>query len=243
MAAVLHHAARRGLCPYTVIDRPKQPKGRERWLTPKEAEELIDACAPHLAPLVTFILYTGARLSEALHLDWDALNLPRRRVAFLDTKNGTHRGVPLHSRAFEALANLPHRDGAVFRCPAPKGQKIGPPYARRVGGGGQISTAWLGACRRSGFAELVKVIEDKEGRKRNVYKATITPHDLRHTWATWFYAETRDLRALMELGGWKSMAMVLRYAHVNPDHLQAQIDSLPGGAPDVHLSSGKVVVS
>ena len=130
----------------------------------------------------------------------------------------------------------------MFRRPARKGKKVGPAYARRIGGGGQISTAWLGACRRAGFAELVKVARGKDGRARKVYKATITPHDCRHTWATWFYAETRDLRALMELGGWKSISMVLRYAHVNPDHLQAQINSLPGGAPAVHASEQEGLV-
>jgi len=74
--------------------------------------------------------------------------------------------------------------------------------------GGHIKTAFRGACRRAG-------IED------------FTPHDCRHTWATWTYAETRDLRALMQLGGWKSLAMVERYTHVNPDHLQGIIDALP----------------
>ena len=53
------------------------------------------------------------------------------------------------------------------------------------------------------------------------------PHDCRHTFATWFYAETRDLAALMELGGWKSASMVMRYTHVNVDHLAGAIDLLP----------------
>ena len=107
MAAVLHHAARRGLCEYKAIERPRQPKGRIRWLTPAEADQLLEACAPHLKPLIIFLFYTGARISEALYLDWANVDLPRRRVVFLNTKNGTDRGVPLHSRAFVALANLP----------------------------------------------------------------------------------------------------------------------------------------
>jgi hypothetical protein len=39
--------------------------------------------------------------------------------------------------------------------------------------------------------------------------------------------ENRNLAALMELGGWKSEAMVMRYAHVNTDHLRASIEALP----------------
>ena len=209
MAAVMHFAAKRKLCGYQKIERPKQPKGRVRWLRPHEAERLIDACAPHLAPLVIFLLYTGARVSEAVHLDWSEVDLARRRVVFLDTKNGEDRGVPLHSRAFEALANLPHRDGAVFRCPNFR------PYVRRLDSGGQIRTAFKAACRRAGINDF-------------------RPHDCRHTWATWLYSETRDLRLLMDLGGWKTIALVERYAHVDPDHLRPAIDALPDGAKSVH---------
>ena len=34
----------------------------------------------------------------------------------------------------------------------------------------------------------------------------------------------------MELGGWKSVVMVMRYAHVNTEHLRDSIDQLPNGA-------------
>lgn len=202
MAAILHHAAKRGWTDYRRVERPKQPPGRVRWLDPDEAERLIEACAQHLRPLVIFLLGTGARLSEALYLDWRNVNLAARRVRFMETKNGEPRGVPLNERVFVELANLDHRDGAVFRRPD------GAPYARRHDCGGPVKTAFKGACRRAGIENF-------------------TPHDCRHTWASWFYAATRDLGALMELGGWKSETMVLRYVHLNPDHLAAAINSLP----------------
>lgn len=59
--------------------------------------------------------------------------------------------------------------------------------------------------------------------------ADFTPHDCRHTWATWRYAANRDLGALQKLGGWKSVKMVMRYAHVNVDELAHTIAKLPGG--------------
>ncbi|MEE8455658.1 MAG: tyrosine-type recombinase/integrase, partial [Limibaculum sp.] len=55
-------------------------------------------CSSHLRPLVTFMLYTGARASEALYLDWVNVDLGRAHVVFPETKNGEPRGVPLHSR-------------------------------------------------------------------------------------------------------------------------------------------------
>lgn len=201
VAAVLHHAARKRWCSKPVLARPKQPPGRIRWASYEEAERLIQAAAPHLRPLVIFLFSTGARLSEALYLDWRDVDLSRCHVAFTDTKNGEARGVPLHPRAVAALANLKGRKGRVFRRPD------GEPYEERVGGGGQIKTAWAGMLKRAGISDF-------------------TPHDCRHTWATWHYAANRDLTALMQLGGWKSLLMVARYAHVNTSHLAPTIARL-----------------
>ncbi|MGV2074045.1 MULTISPECIES: site-specific integrase [Rhizobium/Agrobacterium group] len=192
------------MCDKPIIERPAQPKGRIRWITIEEAQSLIDACAPHLKPLVTFLFYTGARLSEALYLDWRDVDLSRSHVAFLDTKTGDDRGVPLHSGVVAMLANLPHREGAVFR------RHDGKPYEVKEDGGGQIKTGFKGACRRAGISDF-------------------HPHDCRHTWATWHYAANRDLITLMRLGGWKSERMVLRYAHINVDDLASSIESIPWG--------------
>ena len=99
----------------------------------------------------------------------------------------------------------------------------GEPYARPKPGadadtsaGTRIKTAFNGAVRRAGLTDF-------------------TPHDCRHTWATWHYAANRDLGALMRHGGWKSERMVLRYAHVNVGELAGTIDRLPGG----NLGDGK----
>jgi integrase len=84
----------------------------------------------------------------------------------------------------------------------------GTPYARKTDGGGQIKTGFNAACRRAGVMDF-------------------SPHDCRHTWATWHYAANRDLISLMELGGWQSEKMVLRYAHINVSHLSQSIAALP----------------
>jgi integrase len=58
--------------------------------------------------------------------------------------------------------------------------------------------------------------------KRSLQRAAIVDfrfHDLRHTWASWHVMSGTSLQELMELGGWKSYEMVLRYAHLVPEHL------------------------
>src|ERR1700683_5967 len=100
VSAILKFAAKRGMCDFRQIERPRQPKGRVRWLAPAEADRLIDACSPHIKPLIIFLFYTGCRLSEGLYLDWAQVHLSRGEVQFLRTKNGEARGVPLHPRLF-----------------------------------------------------------------------------------------------------------------------------------------------
>jgi integrase len=154
------------------------------------------------------MLYTGARCGEALWLDWHNVDLDRKHVQFIDTKNGTSRGGPLHQRVHEALRKQNSRWGYVFT------KRDGQPYRlldpddpNDVSAGSRIKKGFAGAVRRAG-------IED------------FHPHDCRHTWATWHYQANRDLGALQKLGGWKTLSMVLRYAHTNVAELDQTIDRI-----------------
>nr|WP_276972634.1 tyrosine-type recombinase/integrase [Tatumella ptyseos] len=66
-------------------------------------------------------------------------------------------------------------------------------------------------------------------------------HDLRHTWASWLIQAGVPLSALQEMGGWESIEMVQRYAHLAPNHLTEharQIDSIFGSCVP-NLSQGE----
>jgi integrase len=226
LMAVLTHAHKRGWCDRPTFERPAQPKGKTRWLTPNEALRLIAAAAPHIKPLLIFFLSTGARVAEALELSWDDVDLSDARVMLRDTKNGTDRAARLPPAAVVALANLPGRAGEVFR------RDDGQPYADKGREeGGQIKTAFRGACRRAGLAKPTRAGERGMGDGPYTpirWVPTLTPHDLRHTWATWFYAATKDFMRLKHEGGWKSLTMVERYAHLMPTDLVADITTVWG---------------
>jgi integrase len=231
MTAVLRVAAKRKWCDMPAFERPRVAKVTTRWLTHEEAARLLEACAPHLRPLVTFLLHTGARLGEALHLEWSDVDLSGRRVRFLDTKNGESRGVPLNDDAFFALANMPHRDGRVFLTPA------GTPYHDTRGlGGSPIKRAFNSACVRAGLAEITGYRVDKRGRRWPIIDTTVTPHKLRHTFASWLVMKGVPLRTVAELLGHKSLAMVHRYSHLSPDHLRGSVDLLSTGAKSVQAA-------
>jgi integrase len=200
--AVLLHAHRRGWCDAPRFEIPRERAGRTRFLLPSEAERLIDVAAPHIQTLLILLLGTGMRMAEALELDWRDVDLRAGRAILWpdQTKAGKRRNVMLPPRVVAALAGLPDREGTVIR------RHDGFPYSDRGRqGGGQIKTAWKATLRRAAL------------------DPALTPHDCRHTWASWHYALHRDLLALKVEGGWSSVALVERYAHLLPAGHEAAI--------------------
>lgn len=213
LRAILTHAARRGWCEAPTFEIPRQPEGRTLYLLPAGAERLVAAAAPHVKPLLLFLLGTGARMSEAIELQWRDVDLRGARAILWRTKAQRRRNVLLPPRLVAALASLPHREDAVFRWETLRPTKAGDRKPKRIQayadrgreGGGQIKRAWSGAIRRAAL------------------DPALTPHDLRHTWASWHYAMHRDLLALKAEGQWSSVTLVERYAHLMPAGYEAEI--------------------
>jgi integrase len=124
-----------------------------------------------------------------LGLEWSRVDLSRK-VAWLD--HGTTKSGDGRG--------IPLNADAVAALEATRGQH--PRWCFTFSGKRiqQSSTAWDKAKQRAG-------IED------------FRFHDLRHTWASWHVQSGTSLPELMELGGWKSYEMVLRYAHLAPEKL------------------------
>lgn len=233
--AVLGVAARRGWCQVPTFETPEGAGGgkRTRWLTPAEFIALRDEAAPHLRPLVVFLACTGARLGEALGLDWADVDLTHGRATLRDvkSKHGTVRDriLDLPPAAVAAMAVMiypaldPHgrvmkdRDGRRIMVASREGRVFrtdeGGAYPDSETGGGQVRTAWATACRRAGFAGSW---QGREDGARWWTPADVTPHVLRHTWASWRYAMHKDLLRLKEEGDWSSVSLCERYAKLVP---------------------------
>ena len=79
------------------------------------AEILIATAEPQLAALLTVLFFTGCRISEAVRLTWDRVDLNGRRLCFDVTKTDEDSWRPMHDRVFEAIANLPREYDRIFR--------------------------------------------------------------------------------------------------------------------------------
>ncbi|HWU99246.1 MAG TPA: site-specific integrase, partial [Oxalicibacterium sp.] len=167
-----------------------EPLERVRFLTDVEAQCLLCELPKHLATMVDFTLQTGLRMSNVTGLRWDRIDLVRRRLWVVADEAKGRRGI-----------HVPLNDRAVeilrqerMRHPTHVFTYLGKPVLR------PNQRAWRLALKRAG-------IEDFHW------------HDLRHTWATWHVQNGTPLHVLQKLGGWRSIDMVLRYAHLSDEHL------------------------
>ncbi len=167
----------------------KEPKRRIRFLTDEESDRLIQALPEHLVPVVRFALATGCRMSEILRMEWTRVDF-KRRVAWLDP-GSTKNGDG---------RGLPLNRDAILALRGVQGQHNRWCFTYKGKRMEAIGSAWKRSLRRAGIDNF-------------------RFHDLRHIWASWHVMNGTTLQELMELGGWKSYEMVLRYAHLAPEHL------------------------
>ena len=217
LSAILHYAHGRGwLDAVPPIAKAAEPARRVAWLTQEKAADLLAELPPHLAAMAAFALATGLRESNVRLLTWQQVDVGRA-VAWFDAdemKAGRTHNVPLNAAALRVLAR---QAGAHKRWvfPVPRWEPAQGPGGepRQVSDAptGKISSAaWRKACTRAGVPWL-------------------RFHDLRHTWASWHVQSGTPLPVLQELGGWKSLAMVQRYAHLGSSHVAQWAGNLAAG--------------
>jgi integrase len=241
LRAIMSHAAVRRWCDVPAFEEPstRDSDTRTTFLLPAQATALVQgAKALEHRALLTFLIGCGVRASEAFDLPWKDVDLRGARARVFQ-KQGTWREVDLPPAAVAALASLPHRDGFVFRPPARlwRGKMRQAERYADLGrtGGGQVQTAFAGACRRAG---LPGRWVDTANPAHRYWQPEVRLHDLRHTWASWHYAMHRDVLRLMVAGGWSNQHMVQRYTHLLPAHYADECRAwLAGGVEEARLTA------
>jgi len=178
-----------------------EPKKRVRWITRVEAKNLIGALPKHLQAAAEFSLETGLRQSNVLGLQWNDIDLKKQ-----------HAWVHADQAKGKQDIAVPLNQGAYKALQSCLGKH--PKYVFTYRGNplkGIDNATWKRACEKAGIDNF-------------------RWHDLRHTWASWHVQAGTSLHTLMELGGWSSYEMVLRYAHLASGQLSnaaANIDQAP----------------
>ena len=194
----------------------KEPEGRIKFLLSDEEVVVRDALRADLQPLFTVSVHTGLRWGEQLALEWQDVDvliqqMPERQR---QSKTGYTRQVPMNSIVRAALLDLAalrrtpnDPKEPVFTCLHKQPDKFFPKAVERA------RTTLLAAGRDASRLE------------------GYTWHCNRHTFASRLVMAGVDLRSIQALGGWRPLAMVQRYSHLAPDHLQEAVERLVPAIP------------
>lgn len=203
----------------TDVPTPKQPKRLPRDLSVDEVFRLLDGIegdgvATCRDRAILELLYAaGLRVGEAVALDIDDVDAAGGIVRVLG-KGRKERLVPFGGKALDAL-------GAWLRASQALRARGSEPEALFLNlRGGRLT------------ARSVRRILDRRLREAAV-RGDVSPHALRHSFATHLLGGGADLRAIQELLGHASLSTTQRYTHVTPDSLMEVYDRThPRAAPE-----------
>jgi integrase/recombinase XerC len=200
--------------PAKLVPTPKLPKRLPAHLSVDEVDRLLaspgrqDVQSARDRAILELFYASGIRLSELVGLDLHNLDL-REGLVKVKGKGNKERIVPVGSKAKMALKG--YLDKRKELIPTSGQGPLGPPAVFLNRRGGRLSA-------RSVERILLKYLQ------RSGLGPKITPHGLRHSYATHLLEAGADLRAIQELLGHASLSTTQRYTHLNLDHLMEVYD-------------------
>jgi integrase/recombinase XerC len=201
--------------PAELVSSPRLPKKLPSYLAESEAATIIEL--PQGGSLqnlrdraILELLYaSGLRVSELVGLNEDNLDMDQETVRVLG-KGKKERIVPFGSYAARALLEY-----------------LNEKHARRLSVTDGAGTVPVFVSVRRGSRRLAsRDVQRLVARLRLKLSATrrVTPHTLRHSFATHLLEHGADLRSIQELLGHESLSTTQKYTHVSLQHLKSEYD-------------------
>lgn len=196
--------------PAKEVATPKVPKKMPRFLTVDEVFALLEA--PTVSTVLGLrdrgimeLLYAaGLRVGELVSLDIESLDLASKTVRVIG-KGRKERIVPIGDKARLAVSNYLEKRALLM----PHGSEERAVFINRHGG--RLT------------ARSVERMLDKYMRKCGMQKK-VTPHMLRHSFATHLLGAGADMRGIQELLGHASLSTTQKYTHVGIENLMKAYD-------------------
>jgi len=187
------------------------PQDRRRLptvLSREEVSRLINAAGTLFRRTLLMTLYgTGMRRSELARLKVGDIDSPRMILRVVAGKGGKDRDLPLSPALLETLREYwQWRKPKLYLFPTrTRGRTLDQPISDK--------TVWI-AC--------------SEAARQAGIKKRITPHTLRHSWATHLLEAGTDLRTIQVLLGHGDLETTAQYLHLSQRHLQTVVNPLDG---------------
>lgn len=168
-----------------------EPEARTRWLTPSQADRLIEVAAEHLKGPIRFALLTGVRLANILTLTWDQVDLAHGEIEFRiksSIPGGKRLVLPVTPELRLLLESCGPRDHGLVFLRHFKDKNRRPEPIKK------FRRSFKTACDRAGIRDF-------------------RFHDLRHTAATWMVQRGVPLDLVQDVLGHTDIATTKKYAH------------------------------
>ena len=197
--------------PAETLSSPRVGRTLPKFLTEEEVERLLDQVAKEKSPegcrdwaILELMYATGLRVSELIALNLNDTNLKEPYVRCLG-KGSRERIVYIYPRAVEAVKTYLEKARPILL----NSKEDKPLFVNRRGE--RLTRQW------------VWVIIKKHARKARVDKP-ITPHVLRHSFATHMLRGGASIRHVQELLGHSTISTTQVYTHLTNDHLRSEYE-------------------
>ena len=212
--------------PARPVSPPAPPRRLPKAISVDEVVRLLDAAGGAAAEadprpirdraLLEFLYATGARISEATGLDVDDLTLDGEPAVLLDGKGGKQRIVPLGRYAAAALDAYLVRARPALAAGAGHAARARGRPGRRAGSVAPavFLNARGGRLTRQGAWAVLRAAADRS------HLSHVSPHTLRHSFATHMLDGGADIRVVQELLGHASVTTTQIYTLVTVEKLR-----------------------
>lgn len=186
--------------PALTLEQPKLPKHLPKVMTVKEIEEILSKDLSEIQTVILELLYgCGLRVSELTNLKVNDIDMKSKYLQCTG-KGSKERIVPLGSKAVAALKKfLPKRNFSL--------QKFNLSTSRLL-----VNEEGRELTRQDIYSFI-----NEQGKKINKH---ISPHTLRHSFATHLLENGADLRVVQELLGHSDVATTQLYTHISKKRLK-----------------------
>lgn len=184
------------------------------WISREQAHLLLSKLPKHTRGMMIMALATGMRRSNVTGMEWSRVDM-KRGTYYVPASNakGRKRGITVALNS-DALAILKQWEGVHSRyvfC-----------FRKRAPIKQVATRMWRRVVKEAGL----------EG---------VTFHSMRHSWASWHVQGKTPLKMLQEMGGWATLEMPMRYAHLDPGHLAQYAETSALGAPSTKSDTVELV--
>lgn len=215
--------------PTEFLNAPKVGRSLPKYLSEEEVEKLLDTAAGEQSPegrrdrtMLELLYATGVRVSELVSLDVQDVNLLEGYIRCTG-KGSRERIAYMYPRAIKVLSEYCNDARPILLGPAKSNSRSNSSRPEETKGGVEVKALFVNHRKDRLTRQWVWTVLKNYAKKAGLDKP-ITPHVLRHSFATHMLRGGASLRHVQELLGHSSITTTQVYTHLTTEHVRLEYD-------------------